>query len=93
MKQIASIITVLMTTSLLYGENYQMTPLCEDESEMIYMRTLLMQNEINQIEAQIRSIKDTVDDVSYLNLVYFLKNMRYYLGMPIDMEDMEFPRG
>ena len=83
---------LLFVTSALCAETAPLKPLCQDDLENIYMRTMMMQNEINQIEGQIRSIRDSIDDISYLNLVYFLKNMRYYLGMPIDMEDMEFPR-
>ena len=83
---------LLFVTSALCAETAPLKPLCQDDPENIYMRTMMMQNEINQIEGQIRSIRDSIDDISYLNLVYFLKNMRYYLGMPIDMEDMEFPR-
>lgn len=92
MKQIASLITVLMTASSLFGETIQMAPLCEECPKILHYRMLFMEDDIMHLEDRVFALQGVVEESQYKELMWLVTRMKYHIGFPVEMEDMEFPR-
>lgn len=85
------IMLALLTTSSVFGDVIQMSPLCEEVPRILHCRMLFLEEDIMDLESEVECEKNNIQDLNYRRMKFFISRMKYNIGFPVEIKDMEFP--
>lgn len=92
-KTMRKLLLLLITTTALSAETIQMSPLIDECDKFLVYRQMFMEDDIGQIKEIVLSLEGEIKESTSNLLKFFITRMEYHIGLPVEMEDMEFPRG
>jgi len=73
-------------------EVVQMAPLCEECPKILHYRMLFMESDIIDLEEHLEEAKGNLDEMQYRYFKFMVTRLKYHIGFPVELEEMEFPR-